>query len=263
MRTLLRLGLAVGVLSACGCTSFAFKGSGKKAAPQELTAASTMVAFDGGGFTMGAKNANPDEFPAHDVELSPFAMDRTEVQNAHYLLCVDSGGCPPLASRDAAEAQPTFPVVGVTFRGAKNYCRWVDKRLPTEAEWEFAARAPDFPAFPWGSAFSPTRTNARGETDGYAKLAPVGSFSDGATPAGLLDMAGNAAEWTADWYDATYYQSGDVQDPKGPSASTGQRSVRGGSFLDPSHNLRTTARRGVAPNQASNDVGFRCAKSAK
>ncbi|MCP4499842.1 MAG: formylglycine-generating enzyme family protein [Deltaproteobacteria bacterium] len=242
-----------------GCTTFSFKGSSSKEAPAELKESSQMVAFKGGIFSMGAGMAGPDEFPPHDVELSPFSMDRVEVSNAYYSFCVEKKVCPANALLD--DDKPQHPVVGVTHRGARLYCRWLEKRLPSEAEWEFAARMPDLTIYPWGNAFSPMLGNGRGAIDGYESLAPIGSFIKGASAAGLLDVAGNAAEWTSDWYDASYYKRSDAVDPQGPSASTGQRTVRGGSFLDPPDHLRTTARHGVDPNASHSAVGFRCAKS--
>lgn len=253
--------LSSAVLSA-GCTSFAFKSSGKGTAPSELQNREQMVLVNGGSFDMGNKTGEPDEFPTHRVTLTSYLIDRVEVSIADYKRCVEARVCTALVAPSPAPETPvptTHAVVGVPWYGAKKYCEWVGKRLPTEAEWEYAARKPHFLLYPWKSGFETSRANARGAEDGYETTAPVGSFPTGATPSGILDLAGNAAEWTADWYEATWYQKSPERNPTGPEAPTGQRVVRGGSWSDPSYNLRATARTALDPNYSNNAVGFRCA----
>jgi formylglycine-generating enzyme required for sulfatase activity len=233
-RAFLSAGLVVALAALTGCTSFAFAGKeGAGSAPADLM----------------------------DKEISSFYLDKTEVTVAAYKRCVDASVCRKLPSlADEVLGQATHPVVGVTWYDADRFCKWVKKRLPTEAEWEYAARTPNYGPYPWKGKFDATAANSRGATDGYETTAPVGSFPSGATQAGLLDMVGNAAEWTADWYDGVYYQTGGKKNPKGPSLNTGYKSVRGGSWSDNDYQSRTTARDSLDPNFGKNSVGFRCAK---
>jgi formylglycine-generating enzyme required for sulfatase activity len=131
--------------------------------------------------------------------------------------------------------------------------------LPTEAEWERAAHHPKYQLYPWAGAFKPQNANLRGDADGYARPAPVGSFPQGASGLGILDMAGNAAEWCSDWYESTWYQKSPEKNPKGPSEQTGSKVVRGGAHTDNDYLGRTTARASIDPNVANDAVGFRCA----
>lgn len=247
-------------LALSGCTSFAFPSKGQGDAPAALKDRSAMAKLPAGRFTMGWALGEPDEYPPHEVELKAFLVDRTEVTNAAYRACVDAGVCRKASyADDPILGRERHPVVGVTWFDAVRYCRWVDKRLPTEAEWEYAARAPAFSAYPWEGRFVPTHTSARGDADGYPKTAPVGSFDKGVSGHGVYDMAGNAAEWTHDWYLSTWYQETLAESPKGPSAPTGSRVVRGGSWADTDYELRSTARSALDPNFGKNSVGFRCA----
>ncbi len=210
---------------------------------------------------------------AHTVTLSPFWMDRTEVRVADYARCVSAGVCGPpgFSMGDARFANPDFPVVLVTWDDARDYCKFAGGRLPTEAEWEFAARGPGGRAFPWGNVYNAhlanhgsialDRTDA---TDGYAGLAPVGAIRDGKTPLGLLDMAGNAGEWVADEIDPdatdvlpTAYAPAPQINPR--AAGGARRIVRGGSYLAGADSLRTTSRRLALGTRRMSDVGFRCA----
>lgn len=215
---------------------------------------------------------------AHDVTVSDFEIDATEVTVERYLRCVAAGGCAPpsFPAGDPRYDVASFPITHVTWQDAANYCSWAGGRLPTEAEWELAARGFGNRMFPWGNVYSPRlanhgsfadeRTPARTTTDGsdgFIGLAPVGSFPDGATPTALFDMAGNASEWVADWYDLDEqrfgYPRGAQTNPKGPPSSALGHVVRGGSYLDGAHWMRTAARR---PGRfAEREVGFRCAAS--
>ena len=211
---------------------------------------------------------------AHTVTLSPFWIDRTEVRVGDYMRCVSAGSCNPpgFAASDARYANPDFPVVLVTWDDAAQYCAFAGGRLPTEAEWELAARGTAGRVFPWGNVYNPhlanhgsialDRTDA---TDGYAGLAPVGSIRDGRTPLGLLDMAGNASEWVADEIDpdASPFENAQAYAPApavNPHARGGKRRVaRGGSYLTGADSLRSTARTLLTPTRRYADVGFRCA----
>lgn len=278
MNLLLRALAAVLLLPAC--TSFSFKNTGKGTAPSELMDRAAMVKIAGGTFDMGAPEAEADEYPPHKVEITSFLLDKTEVSAGDYGRCVQAHVCrAPTLDDDAKEGMTDrHPIVGVSWYDAKKYCDWVGKRLPTEAEWEYAARAPKLGKFPWDGRFEPSLANTAGSADGYERTAPVGSFPKGKTGYGVLDMAGNAAEWVADWYEATQYQKacglgpppsdgkpaqGDcktVKDPKGPETDTGGKVVRGGSWSSNGDYLvRATARTSLEPNVSNDATGFRCA----
>ena len=180
-----------------------------------------------GEFLMG-DDASPlaAEKPAHRVNLGAYWIDHLEVTNAQYRLCVEAGVCSePKSWKDGNLNGDNQPVL-VVWEAAQAYCEWAGGRLPTEAEWEKAARGTGGHKWPWGNAFDSSLANLNGDADGYGFTAPVGSFPGGASPYGLLDMAGNAAEWVSDWYDAEYYARSPTHNPSGP-ASGKQRSVRG------------------------------------
>ena len=212
---------------------------------------------------------------AHQVTVSDFDLDRTEVPVRRYARCVAAGACSPPAfnSGDARFDKPDFPVTSVRWDDAVTYCAWVGGRLPTEAEWELAARGRDGRIFPWGSLYNTHLANhgtwslddPTDGRDGFVGLAPIGSFPDGATASGLLDMAGNAAEWVWDWHDRDQdgqgYGRGAVVNPRGPSYGPRGHSVRGGSYRMAAFWLRTTAR--YASPFAARDIGFRCAYDVK
>jgi formylglycine-generating enzyme len=211
---------------------------------------------------------------AHEVTLVDFELDRTEVSVRGYSRCVSAGACSPASypHGDARFDQPDFPVTHVRWEDAATYCTWIGGRLPTEAEWEMAAGGRAGHNFPWGDVYNPHLTNhgawaddPSDARDGFAGLAPIGSFPDGATPTGLLDMAGNASEWVADWYDRDEegygYSRGAQVNPKGPSFGAFGHALRGGSYRAAAHWHRTAARR--AWPFASRDIGFRCAYDVK
>lgn len=213
---------------------------------------------------------------AHEVTLDSFEIDRTEVSVARYQRCVAAGGCSPASFPlgDARYDQPDFPVTHVRWEDARSYCTWASGRLPTEAEWEFTARGRANRTFPWGELYNPRLANhgtrvdvidRHGEDptdarDGYLGLAPIGSFPDGASANGVLDLAGNASEWVHDFFelDAEHfgYSGKAVTNPKGPTSGRGHV-IRGGSYRDGAHWLRTAARRFMV--HTSREVGFRCA----
>jgi formylglycine-generating enzyme required for sulfatase activity len=209
---------------------------------------------------------------AHEVTLSDFFLDRLEVTIAEYNRCVAASSCTPAAfpPGDPRYDEPTFPVTHVTWQDAATFCAWRGARLPTEAEWERAARGPKGFTFPWGNLYNPRLSNhgsfaddPTDAQDGFAGLAPVGSFPDGVTTTGIFDLAGNAAEWVADWYERDEqsfgYSRGAKVNPTGPAFSALGHVVRGGSYRDGAHWMRTAARRGS--NEAQRDIGFRCARS--
>ena len=225
-----------------------------------------------------------DEKPAHRVALDAFWIDRTEVTNAQYGLCTAAGACQesrqdfwqdswrdPGSADDSDLYAPDHPVVGVDWYSATIYCEWAGARLPTEAEWEYAARGPERRAFPWGGSFDGTRLNfcdlncavdwrVLAYNDGHRYTAPVGSYPDGASWCGTLDMAGNASEWVADWYGD--YASEQLLNPTGPSSGE-YRVVRGGSYLLLPDFARTANRGRLEPDGVRSFVGFRCARTAE
>lgn len=210
---------------------------------------------------------------AHPVTLSPFWIDRTEVRVADYLRCASAGACsaPGFSAGDARFAQPDFPVVLVSWEDARDYCVFAKGRLPTEAEWELAARGLEGRAFPWGNVYNPHLSNhgsialdPTDATDGFAGLAPVGSIPDGKTALGLLDMAGNAAEWVADAHDPDAAGEVPLYPPSpvtNPRSDVGARHViRGGSYMQGADAQRSTARFMTYPTRRLPYVGFRCAQ---
>jgi formylglycine-generating enzyme required for sulfatase activity len=221
-----------------------------------------------GAFMMGCNPAlvspcDSDEMPYHAVSLSTYEIDRIETTQYAYARCVEAGACtPPADSRhwdpiDLGDA----PVVGVTWAQADAFCRWMGKRLPTEAEWERAARGDDGRLWPWGNE-TPTCTRANFGACGEV-LREAGALLDGSAPRGALDMAGNALEWVADWYDADAYAAradGRTADPAGPAEGVA-RVLRGGHWKSDERSLRTSYRGAFAPDVALETSGVRCART--
>ncbi len=236
-----------------------------------------------GTFRMGAmdEDGQSDERPDHNVTLKGFWIDKLEVTNGMFLLCVKAGACEPPQQFNSethdqyfnTEEFNAFPVVYVTSQQAETYCKWAGRRLPTEAEWERAARGDDFRVYPWGDE---RPDSSRGNFNYFVgDTTQVGQFPAGASPFGVLDMSGNVAEWVADYYDANYYGQGVSMNPTGPGARSQyfNRVVRGGTFQDVFKDVRVAARasvRGSNPNAddpysedflgtVSPKIGFRCA----
>ena len=212
-----------------------------------------------------------DEQARHRVRLSGFFLDRREVSVGDYEACVRIGRCkaPPFERGGQRFNQLTFPVTFVTWDDAQAFCAFRGARLPTEAEFERAARGVTGRRFPWGELANDHLSNhgrlgmdVSDDRDGFSELAPVGSFNSGRTPDGFLDLAGNAAEWVQDRY-ATQYPETEVTDPSGPDATlaTSARVVRGGSYESPMSWLRGAARGAYLPGERRPSLGFRCARS--
>jgi formylglycine-generating enzyme required for sulfatase activity len=228
-----------------------------------------MVLIPAGEFTMGSPTGEGKsaEHPQHTVYLDAFYIDKYEVTNAQYKKFMDAKGHPdPRFWQDNKFNAPNQPVVGVSWFDAEAYCKWAGKRLPTEAEWEKAARGTDGRKYPWGNE----APNAGGiwranydpgddAADGFAYTAPVGSFPAGVSPYGIHDMAGNMLEWCADWGDNNYYSVSPKNNPKGPSSGK-YRVLRGGSWFNYLVNLLRAAFRGWDdPDLGYDYFGFRCA----
>ncbi|KPL78517.1 hypothetical protein ADN01_14670 [Levilinea saccharolytica] len=244
-----------------------------------------MVYIPAGEFWMGSdKSTDPqardDELPQHRVFLDAYWIDQTEVTNAMYARCVADGKCTPRAeissytrySYYGSSQFDNYPVLYVDWHQASAYCAWAGRRLPTEAEWEKAARGTDKRIYPWGDEFSCSRGNFDDETlfdsytvpggpncDGYPDTAPVGSYPAGASPYGALDMAGNVWEWVADWYGDSYYQNSPAANPVGPEAGD-YRVLRGGTWSGSANFLRAASRYRYLPFNANALNGFRCAR---
>jgi formylglycine-generating enzyme required for sulfatase activity/serine/threonine protein kinase len=257
-----------------------------------------MVPVPAGTFQMGSPEGegDTDEHPPHEVTLPPYCIDRTEVTVAAYAECAAAGGCraAQLTTNWAnftmeqlkrgnrlcnGTDRPDHPINCVDWDQAAAYCTWKGKRLPTEAEWEYAARGNDRRLYPWGNeAPSATRLNACGsecvalvkfvffsklvmmypDNDGWETTAPVGSYPGGQSPFGALDMVGNVREWMADWYGD--YPKLAKTDPQGPSTGTSRVSRGGGWSLVDVAKARAADRDWPDPMLRAIDLGFRCAR---
>jgi sulfatase modifying factor 1 len=229
-----------------------------------------MVLIPEGTFVMGSPpvEGDPDESPQRTIYLSAFYIDLKEVthgQFQNYLKGIGSKAklvIPVFMDNPLLLTTEDLPANGVSWDGANDYCKWAGKRLPTEAEWEKAARGERGFKWPWGNDSSEMKANLQGEEDHFKYTAPPGKFESGRSPYGLYDMAGNVGEWVADWYDGNYYLSGSFKNPKGPENGK-FRVYRGGSWEDVLINARTAKRYQAAPHQTSAVIGFRCAKDAE
>lgn len=214
-----------------------------------------------GEFLMGTDpekdgSASPYEFPEHTVYLDAYRIMRSEVTNQQYNQCVRSGACPvPGNDEYSSSERAQYPVTDVSWSNATGFCQWAGGRLPTEAEWEKAARGEDGRIYPWGDTL-PDRTLANFDFC-VGDTVPVGSYPLGASPYGLYDMAGNVYEWVNDWFDSSYFNISPLSNPPGPDTGI-YRGVRGGSWSGLSY-LRTARRGGSYPATRNHDIGFRCA----
>lgn len=303
-------------------TEFGIGAEKKAGPPQEVVGkdGAPMVLVPAGEFLMGSttttieewskvddcgpnKQCNlEDEFPQHAVMLDAFLIDKFEATNARYFKFVLAAGHrPPANPKDAQDrtrnlweggqvpaAVADLPVVNVDWHDAKAYCEWAGKRLPTEAEWEKAARGPDGRVFPWGPNWDRTLLNSASmwaaqdlmnyeawagwwDAKGFelleartlaGVLKPGGSFPGGVSPYAVHDMAGNVSEWVADWAGPDYYQASPDRNPKGPDNGE-KRALRGGSWYNHANGTRVALRRDAYPQHRANTIGFRCAKDAK
>jgi len=225
-----------------------------------------MVYVPAGEFVMGSDQEYDDQKPEHVVYVDAFWIDKYEITNAQYRLCVASGACgASMYDDDPRYNLGKQPVVGVYWTSALAYCQWAGARLPTEAEWEKAARGTDKRLYPWGDEFDPSKLNStlnQGADRFIKAAASVGSFLDGASPYGVLDLSGNVWEWTSSLYRPYPYSSEDGrEDPTVNSTAT--RAVRGGSWNSELYRLTTTWRNYFTRGTRYPDTGFRCAVSAQ
>jgi formylglycine-generating enzyme required for sulfatase activity len=264
-----------------------------------------LVYVPEGEFVMGSEsgdaNADGDEFPQRTIYLVGFWIDRTEVTNlifeqfvtetgyvtdaeekgVSWLYNLEASGWYEVPGADWLHPQgpssgitelDDHPVVHVSWYDAAAYCEWADRRLPTEAEWEKAARGTDGRTYPWGESdpsgnllnFADVNLEADwadgSADDGYKFNAPVGIYPSGASPYGALDMAGNVWEWVADWYASGYYDASPYENPTGPSFGS-YRVLRGGSWRNSVRFVRAAYRNWYLPGGSFDKFGFRCALS--
>jgi len=231
----------------------------RKISPQD---GMTQFYVPAGEFLMGRENAKGTSGPAHKVYLDAFWIDRVEVSNAMYLKCMAAGGCAALASDNTRYQNWIYrdhPVVYVTWEQAKIYCEWAGRSLPTEAQWEKAGRGTDGRLYPWGNEEpSPALANFAGT--GIHEAVSVYRYPLGASPYGALNMAGNAREWVADWFDAEYYNNSPYQNPQGAQSGF-ERSLRSGSYNEDGREILITKRYNHEPGSAGLSRGFRCAEN--
>jgi len=240
---------------------------------------SEMLLISAGDFIMGGKpGSNLKETPQHTVFLNAFYIDKYEVTNAQYhkFWLADGGDNSshrPVDYKTAyymfrwpsiVETKPDNPILGVTWFDAQAYAEWAGKQLPTEAEWEKAARGTDARIWPWGNDFNlkikhaTVHANTWDGGDGYDnKPAPVNRFSTGVSPYGVHNMAGNVLEWCTDWFDADYYAQSPRENPTGPETGI-SRAIRGGSWYNGKELARCAFRLAKSPDDSSNTIGFRC-----
>lgn len=229
-----------------------------------------MVTIPGGTFTMGSTNGGSDEQPPRIVTLSPFSMSNREITERQYQECVTSGRCTPAHYDDStcrawngtrfirvnvpdAYRDSDFPVVCVTWQQARGYCRAYGTDLPTEAQWEYAARAGSTGPYPWGNRFP-----AADQSVFARKTGPEKTGTRPPNHWGLYDMVGNVWEWVADNYDPGIYAEGPATDPKGPPAGF-YRVIRGGGWYSTAGQLKLTNRQWYSTGYSEVSIGFRCA----
>lgn len=259
--------------------TLAASSSDPKGFPAEITGqdGAPMVLVPAGPFPMGVpagdRDGGRDEYPRHEVYLDAFYIDKYEVTNGRYLAFVKATGHrvpqnPKNPTRNLwqgvaiSESLTDRPVINVDWYDAEAYCKWAGKRLPTEAEWEKAAKGTEDRRFPWGNV-EPTakHLNYNQQWIGEKTLMPVGSYEAGKSPYGAYDMAGNVWEWVADWYDPSYYEKSPAKNPKGPATGT-HKVIRSSGWQVETPLVRIFTRVKSDPTTRNESTGFRCAKDA-
>jgi formylglycine-generating enzyme required for sulfatase activity len=224
----------------------------------------SMALVPAGEFTMGSSMGSADEQPEHRVSVGAFYMDLYQVSIRQYARFVEAThhDVPPDWSVMNRPQHYDRPIANVDWADAVTYCKWAGKRLPTEAEWEKAARGTDGRTYPWGNVH-PTRLHATAGKEiwsNHSALTPGGMLEEGKSPYGIYDMAGNVWEWVSDWYDQDYYKTSPPQNPTGPPLGT-HKVIRGGSWGSNADGLRSAERETHVPSFRGFGTGFRCAKT--
>ena len=223
-----------------------------------------MLLVPAGEFTMGSDEGDDDEQPIHRVVLDSFYLDTFEVTNGRFAKFVAAIQSEPpwgFADQETPVIQAERPVRWVNWMEALGYCLWAGKRLPTEAEWEKAARGTDGRTYPWGND-PPTAAHAVfGLTEAAETVSPIGNRDKGQSPYGVHDLAGNLYEWVTDRYDEEFYTTNPPRNPRGPGEGT-TKVQRGGSYTNSPYRLRSSFRTKGDPTEHDPHVGFRCAQDA-
>jgi len=247
------------VLAGCAILLAACAPAKHTEGPEALCPHAGMAFIPAGWFTMGEDDGRTSNQPQHLVYLDDYCIDLLEVTRQAFINFLDESGYQASGwlSPDTV-LHPDLPATGVLWEDAHAYCQWVGLRLPTEAEWEKAARGTDGRRYPWGNDWDMHKANTA--ESGVGGPVPVGSFSLGASPYGLLDMCGNAAEWVSDYFDPAYYSASPDHNPTGAILVL-DHGLRGGSFASPSDQATTYFRDSSHSSQPNPRVGFRCAIS--
>jgi formylglycine-generating enzyme required for sulfatase activity len=274
MLMLLTFFLVLFLFSGCSPGGFTVAPAGTPIQKVRSNDGMEMVYVPGGSFVLSEQGKSGQG--AHQVTLDSYWIDQIEITNLQYARCVEAGVC--RAPTTCSWGDPTYeddsyqdhPVVCVTWRMASTYCEWAGGRLPTEAEWDFAARGPERSRYPWGDRFDETRSNFCDAScshtdarypdydDGYVQTSPAGSYPDGASWCGAMDMSGNVWEWVFDRY--APYETVDQDNPQGPTTGS-ERLIRGGSWYDTPDFNRADHRHPYDPQASIHLIGFRCAVS--
>jgi iron(II)-dependent oxidoreductase len=219
----------------------------------------SLTKVPGGWFLMGENNNRPSNNPQHQVYLDGYMIQIKEVSHQEFLEYINAtGNLKEYWDMSTLKAEPDLPMTNTKWEDADAYCRWLGMRLPTEAEWEKAARGVDGREYPWGDHWKSNLSNYQGSSNG--RLVVVNSYPGGQSPYGLLNMSGNAAEWVADYYDRDYYKYSPSNNPAGPARIL-DHVIRGGSYEDPPEWSTTYFRNSSHSALPNPRVGFRCAKS--
>jgi formylglycine-generating enzyme required for sulfatase activity len=226
-----------------------------------------MVPITAGEFLMGSENSDQEAKPMHSVHLAAYYIDKFEVTVAQYEKFLRSTGRKPPRYWEQMNLNEhkDRPVIGVDWEDAQAYCEWAGKHLPTEAEWEKAAKGSDGRTYPWGNG-SPTTNHAKFgqccEWRGYESLDEVTLHEAGKSPYGAYNMVGNVREWTHDWYEAEYYSKSPSSNPQGPESGV-ERVIRGGSWANSDKYLQVTNRDREQPSFQSATIGIRCVRESE
>ena len=233
-----------------------------------------MVFIPAGDFMMGCNEAvdnqcQDDEKPYHKVYLDAYYVNKYEVTVAEYEKCVNSGKCEAPSTGGSCNwgnsDRGNHPVNCGDWSQASAYCGWAGKRLPTEAEWEKAARGTDGRVYPYGNQFDCGKSCNSVSPCSHNSTCPVGSYAQDKSPYGVMDMAGNVWEWVQDWYEGTYYKNSATQNPQGPSSGSAHRALRCGSWqsLGTPGDWRASGRNWDNPTGRDVNIGFRCVRGVK